>query len=260
MNYSIKAKSIITTLCMILLGALVCQGVQVVINPSLDTTLHESEPNNNMGLYTRIYSGTDGSGNKNRALLQFSLTSIPLESTIDSATLSLVINDGSTVTDSSFELHRMSETWIEGLGTGSSGSPALVGATTWDSRLEGVIPSLPLAAWGEAGAESGTDYVASSTSATSVSGINTYTWTSLEDDVQFWLDNPLQNFGWILISDNEATNGSFRQFVSREDSSDVPALTVIYTAPIPEPGNYAIFISISVACIVLRLRLKVRRT
>jgi hypothetical protein len=66
-----------------------------------------------------------------------------------------------------------------------------------------------------------------------VQGSGTYTFasTNLVADVQFWLDHPTNNFGWIMISHSESTMATARRFGSREDSRNAPALTVVFTPP-----------------------------
>jgi len=58
-----------------------------------------------------------------------------------------------------------------------------------------------------------------------------YAFTGLLGDVQFWLGHPTQNFGWILISEDEATPYTSRRIGSRE-SGGGPTLDLEY---IPRP-------------------------
>ena len=72
-------------------------------------------------------------------------------------------------------------------------------------------------------------------------------------DVQFWLDNPSENFGWLLTSRAENLSRSVRGFASRESDANAGALVVNYTTPPPpnsaptvsiiSPSNGASFIS-----------------
>jgi hypothetical protein len=52
-------------------------------------------------------------------------------------------------------------------------------------------------------------------------------------DIQAWLDNPSNNFGWALVSELEATPTSIRRFASREDASSSPVLLLQYNVPEP---------------------------
>jgi hypothetical protein len=73
-----------------------------------------------------------------------------------------------------------------------------------------------------------------------------YTWSGqgLINDVQSWVANPAQNFGWILVGE-EVAAGSAKRFRAREfpDALTVPKLTVTYlpnpvSAPSGEPVNW----------------------
>jgi hypothetical protein len=69
-----------------------------------------------------------------------------------------------------------------------------------------------------------------------VGGTGSYNWGSTSGmvaDVQFWLDNPSQNFGWILIGD-ETQIETAKRFATRENTDnsglDKPRLVVNYTS------------------------------
>lgn len=50
-------------------------------------------------------------------------------------------------------------------------------------------------------------------------------------DVQGWLDDPTNNFGWIVIAD-ESTHTTAKRFGSREEASaNRPKLLIYFTAP-----------------------------
>jgi hypothetical protein len=66
--------------------------------------------------------------------------------------------------------------------------------------------------------EDGSPYVFNSTS-------------SLVADLQFWLSQPVNNFGWMLISRSENENFSARRFASREDPGRAPLLAVDFFVP-----------------------------
>jgi hypothetical protein len=53
----------------------------------------------------------------------------------------------------------------------------------------------------------------------------------LAHDVQAWVSNPSQNFGWIMASVDETKAGSVITLDSREAPLNQPALAVDYTAP-----------------------------
>ena len=55
--------------------------------------------------------------------------------------------------------------------------------------------------------------------------------SNLVADVQFWLNNPAKNYGWILISNAEDVPQSVTHFGSREDPTNAPILVVNLTLP-----------------------------
>jgi hypothetical protein len=67
-----------------------------------------------------------------------------------------------------------------------------------------------------------------------VFGVRDYTFfssTQMVADVQFWLQNPESNFGWILISESEDSNLTARRFASREDAESTPLLEIEFAPP-----------------------------
>lgn len=185
-----------------------------------DTYITSGAPNNNAGGHGWIDAGTDGpfGGNANRrALLRFDLSTIPAGVTVTSAVLKLtaVQIPSSGPVDSTFDLFRLQASWGEGNKIGNSGAPAGNGEATWNARLQGTANwTAPGAASDAIGVPSGSTPVGSTFGAT-------YNWggTGVVADVQFWLANPAQNFGWLLKSRAEGTSRSVRGFGSSEGAS-----------------------------------------
>jgi hypothetical protein len=103
----------------------------------------------------------------------------------------------------------------------------------------------------------GGDFVAQASSNTTVgSAGQTVQWSSpgLVNDAQFWLNNPNNNFGWI-IRGNEAATNSAVQFASRSNFvvSARPALTVQYE-PIPEPTSASLALTAALLFVTARRR------
>ena len=155
---------------------------------------------------------------------------IPEGSTITQVQLTLKLIDvpqGGGV-GSVFGLQRLLRSWGEGAKTAGIGEPASPGEATWNMRFA------PGTAWSVPGASSPTDFVANESVSITVKGTGTYTFvstTNLVADVQFWIDQPTNNFGWIMISHSESTAATARRFGSREDSRNAPALTVVFIPP-----------------------------
>ena len=204
----------------------------VTLRAEADTTLNQGAPDNNMGGHDQILAGTTGTqgGSSNRrGLFRFDIAgSIPADATINSATLALTVTgesqDGSG--EVSYSLHRALVSWGEGDKNGSSGQPADSGEATWNEREFGI------SGWNEAGGTADTDYVNASSATATVNGLGIFSWNGLKEDVQFWLDNSDENFGWKLISDSEGALNTARRFGSSEHAVEAnrPALTVEFTS------------------------------
>jgi hypothetical protein len=68
-----------------------------------------------------------------------------------------------------------------------------------------------------------------------IGGIGSYTWGSTQEmvaDVQDWLDNPSDNFGWIALG-NESMIQTTKRFETRENTvpANRPLLSVFWTTP-----------------------------
>ena len=203
----------------------------LALSAEADTTLNERSPDNNMGGHDQILvgtAGTQGGSSSRRGLFRFDIAgSIPMGATIDSATLSLTVTGESQDAggDISHSLYRVLVSWGEGDKNGSGGQLADSEEATWNERDFGVSE------WSEAGGAARTDYVATSSATANVSGFGAFSWNGLKEDVQIWLDNPNQNFGWIFISDSEGILNTGKRYGSSEHDVEAnrPVLTVAYT-------------------------------
>lgn len=215
-------------------GTTIPQGTlaQVVITPTKDNTLFESASSSQLsdGAGETMFVGRlgdKGQGLIRRGLLAFDLAGrIPLSSTIVSVTLQLQLVKASSGA-TSITLHKVNAAWGEGTSSTSTGggAPATVGDATWvhtfyDNKF-----------WTQAGG----DFAATALATTSASGAGTYTWGStpaLVADVQEWVNNPANNFGWLVRGD-ETTMQTAKQFGTRENAlpANRPQLTIVYQAP-----------------------------
>jgi len=211
---------------------------------SADTTLIGIAPNNNLGAAEFFNSGFNGRGYESRALLSFDLSAIPVGSTINAASLTLEVirQPAEEPTDSYFAFYRMLKPWGEGTKTypGISpgmGSPATTGDATWNDRFYGMN-----APWAAPGGAIGIDFSANITAEVPIGGLFGSPYTvpgdaGLATDLQFWVDHPDQNFGWMLLTESTDFLHTARAFASREDSlGRGPLLEVDYT-PVPEPST-----------------------
>lgn len=232
----------------------------ITLHPTADTTLIQVAPDANLGGADFFNAGTAGNGNRNRALLQFSLTEdIPAGATILNAYLSLDVirQPAMDLQPATFQLRRVLTSWGEGdktpaeEGSPGLGAPGTAGDATWLSRFVGGN------SWSTPGGAAGVDFSARVSSTTFVYGIGEpvqfESTPELTADVQLWLDNPGANFGWMLLPEDERIRKSARSFASREDANGGPMLVIEFT-PVPEPAASALIGVGLLALVCLRRR------
>jgi len=237
-------------LCLIVLFWPLCSFAAVAsLTVVEDTFINSGAAGNNAGATGWLDAGRDGVGGIRRGLLRFDLSSIPAGSTVTSATLQLTVVQvpGNGPVNSTFDLFRMLAGWKEGTKIGNNGAPATAGETTWNARLLGT------ANWTAPGAKSNAAATASASTAVGSADNAKYSWTGagLAADVQLWVNDPTQNFGWLLTSRAETSSRSVRGFTSRQGGAGAGTLAVVYTpAPnvppsvsITSPADGATFIS-----------------
>ena len=208
--------------------------------PVADATLFEVAPSNTLGGADWIASGTTQNYTGNRAVMKFDVAgALPAGSEILGATLTMQVTgvprDGFATAN--FTVRRLFTSWGEGTNVSDDilhpglGSPAPPGAATWLHRFAG---STNL--WTVPGGEEGTDFSLTLSAITTIEGTGLYTFESLAaavTDVQFWLDHPESNFGWMLKCEAEEQNFTARRFASRElqDPSSSPRLDIDFRPP-----------------------------
>jgi spore coat protein A len=165
-----------------------------------------------------------------RAVIAFDIAAsgIPAGSTIDSVTLQLTCTKVASNSGFDVRLHELQSDWGEGTSnTGNSqqgrGETPTTGDATWQHTF------YDTQFWTTAGG----DYDGTASATTQVGGQGVYVWGSTSGmvaDVQNWLDNPSQNFGWIIIGDETQTETA-KVFATREEgtTADRPQLVINYT-------------------------------
>lgn len=224
----------------------------VSLQPTADTTLFEVASGNNLGGADFFNAGTAGNSYRNRALLLFDLGSVLPEGAIITEvtlTMEIVRQPRDNAATSFMDIRRVLQPWGEGvqvpevLESPGLGAPAAPGEATWISSFHGATN------WGADGGQEGVDYSSSVSGTALVQGVgDTVLYEStggLVDDVQFWLNNPGANFGWMLMTQDELLERTARSFASRE-SGFGPTLTITFT-PVPEPSTLAL-VGISLVC------------
>jgi hypothetical protein len=204
------------------------------LNPSKDNTLYEFDPaegdvSNALG--NHFFTGVTAMAEIRRGVLAFDIAgSIQPGSTITGVSLSMNVSRVFNDTARTTELHKLLADWGEGTsqapGEEGDGAPATTNDATWRHRFFDTI------FW----TTQGGDFSNTVSASQSVGAIGEYTWSSAQmvADVQSWLDNPANNFGWLVLGD-ESGSGTAKRFDTRESASP-PVLTIEYTpGPTPTP-------------------------
>lgn len=207
--------------------------VEVQIGAAKDNTLYESATgslSNGSGEHFFVGQTAAGGGFKiRRGLIAFNIAEkIPAGSSIQSVVLTISMNK--TISgNQTVSLHKLVADWGEGTSEAAfgegMGAPATTNDATWLHRFYDSI------LWTTAGG----DYIPSASASTTVGGIASYTFGSspqLVVDAQDWLDNPGNNFGWVLTG-SEDTTLTAKRFASKDNVNETsrPILSVTYIPP-----------------------------
>ena len=208
----------------------------VTLTPSQDNTMYGENGEWSNGAGEFLFSGRTAFSSSRRALLAFDVAgNVPAGSTINSATLTLHVSQSPGPSQPSpvperFALHRLTAAWGQGTSDAGSpgglGSPATVHDSTWTYRLWNTDT------WATPGGDFNAAGSANAVVAVTNDGFFTWGSSAMIADVQDWLDNPVTNFGWVLIG-NEAADKTARRFDSRENRNAAhrPVLTIDFTPP-----------------------------
>ena len=202
-----------------------------------DSTLYSNATSDNAGGGDINRAGSTGSAGNRRLIIRFDVSSIPSNATINSVTLAMFCtNVPSGATATTQDLHRVTNTWVEGTGLGAgTGGQIVAGAVTWASREHSSVP------WTSAGG----DFDTTSSAALNVgstTGSKSWAGSGLVADVQAWVNGSQPNNGWILIG-NESAGNTARGYGSAENfsTSNQPALVVDFSAPVTAVNRWSRF-------------------
>jgi hypothetical protein len=198
----------------------------ITLPAAKDNTIYERTVTNSNGAGEQLIAGTTGSPYFNRALLMFNLSGIPSNAIITHASLQLHVNNTSGNSGPyELSLYRLLKDWGE--GTSNAGTQAGRGAPATTNDATWVNTFYPSSNWTNPGG----DFHTTSSAMQTVNDTGFYAWSSpgLVADLQNWINNPLNNFGWLLKS-NESAAFQAKRFESRENImvANRPALTVTY--------------------------------
>ncbi|MEO6598121.1 MAG: DNRLRE domain-containing protein [Planctomycetota bacterium] len=213
-----------------LTSGLACQTT-VVVPCAADNTLYQHPLGAlSNGLGVGVFAGINGNGEIRRGVMRFNVAaSVPAGAKILSAQLTVNISMTAAALPIDVTVHRVLQAWGEGASNattsgGGGGAPAQAGDATW------LHSSFPSTFWPSPG---GNFAPASSfTMSTPPFGIGmSPIGPGSVNDAQYWLDNPTQNFGW-LIKTAETLAFTARRMDSRQIAGNTkPTLTVRYILP-----------------------------
>jgi hypothetical protein len=206
---------------------------KIEIAAKKDNTIFEYTPPaaaTSNGIGPLLIAGTNSSPDIRRGLIMFDVagSGIPAGSIITSSVLRLYNVSNTIQIDCEVKLYRLLKNWGEGTSSvsqDSGGAPATTNDATW---LHNFYPS---SFWTNPGGDF-SGIVSASLMVSRKAGF--YSWTSeqMAADVQFFLDEPANNFGWIIRAD-ETLDRDKKYFASLQNSTvaNRPLLTVTYTLP-----------------------------
>jgi hypothetical protein len=205
---------------------------QVTIGAAYDNTLYQSADGSlSNGAGQHVFAGTNNLRESRRALLQFDLAGagVPATATVDSVHLTLTMSRSVFVGTQGVALHRVTASWGEGVsqaaGEEGMGAPPASGDATWTHRFFG----------GERWTVPGGSFTPTPSATIPVGQEGVYTWRStagMVADVQSWIQQSANNFGWILIGDESAPRTA-KRFDSRTHGTVQarPSLRLFYKVP-----------------------------
>lgn len=196
-----------------------------------DASLDSNYPDTPLGSLPFVAAGVYN-GETNRGLFRFDLSGIPTNAIVTNVTFSLVAYS-QPPSGVQFGLTPVLTNWDEN-------------TVTWNNRSS-------LTPWTVPGGLFGTDFyvypsafdvpsgIAGSTNQFTDNGSDPY--YGPVHDVQTWVKNPVQNFGWVLAAADEGSAGGVFTNCSRESSGSAPELTVVYTVPLTPPTLFGVTIT-----------------
>jgi hypothetical protein len=201
---------------------------QVYVYPPVvkDTYIDGQNELKNFGGDEELLIGANTPGVPRRALLEFDLSGIPPGVTIVSANLEVYMFDNHNAPEGTtvdLEVHRVTRSWEEGTRLGGGNS----NGASWE-EYDGILLWTTLGADFDPAVETVTTIV--------VDAIEQWHSWDIKALVQYWVDNPSEQYGLLLKDLDEATDDSSESFVclfySREASASggslKPRLSIDY--------------------------------
>ena len=191
-----------------------------------DTRIKEAQTTRNYGASTDINVGNQAGGatQQNRGLMKLDISALPSGIVINSATLTLRCLAEDAADDEDVSVHRGVSVWYEGVEAGAV--PDTEEGSTWAER-----DGWGSEAWtGGAGGVAGTEYRATATDTTTITGAGAFFNWNVKDDVERYYSGASNNRGWWIINDDEVNANTQKQFVSSDGANPTfrPQLVIEY--------------------------------
>ncbi len=210
--------------------------LSVTLTATKDATIYSTLTSNVSGFSIQLMAGRVGvagscaansiCGATERSLVQFNLTSIPPGSDVTNADLRLYqVGSTSTVGSATITASRVTGATFWGENGTPNPNDATQAAIGRSSFLDGVSwrrrrENSSGTAWSLAGG----DFLGASASVSTAIGgdtttpiLRTFSSTAMNNDAEFFVDNPSFNYGWI-IRGNEGVENTMRRFASRNNT------------------------------------------
>ncbi|MEM1325237.1 MAG: DNRLRE domain-containing protein [Bacteroidota bacterium] len=223
----------LTLLWLTIFGLHYCLSAQelITLNPIQDNTLYEtSDGSLSNGAGNHLFVGKTGTALIRRSLLQFDFSGLPNNAVVQGVRLEMNVSKSAGATNN-VNLHKVLRSWGEGTsdaaGPEGMGIAATADDATWlHRRYDSERWTTP-----------GGDFEATVSGTTVVGGTGMATWESegMTADVNSWLVQPEQNFGWMLRGEEVETKSAHR--LDARESSDAPVLYIIYTINDDDDGD-----------------------
>jgi len=192
----------------------------------IDTYIHQDDPTFNYGNSTPLMVDSDdpyNSGNDVSALLRWDLSSIPVGSMIESASITVYVED---VTESpGYSVYQMNQSWLEGTGSGS----ATGNGATWNTYNG--VDAWPNGAGG-AGDKGSTTLATFAQTSTGTSTVSLN--AAAVSVLQGWINSPASNHG-LMIHAGDTANGLDITSSEGTTTANRPKLTLTYSLPSDDP-------------------------
>lgn len=206
------------------------EPVTVEIVAARDATLVERPQGNKAnGAGRHFFVGKNANSGRRRALVEFDVASaLPEGAMLENAVLRLRLSR-TNVGWRDVAIHRCLASWTEGPSRPTSGEGAgadsLEGDVTWKHR------SYPNLLWNAPGG----DFAIDPTHVQRVKNTSFYEFASdsLTAEVRAWAEGSVENYGWMLLGDEDYDGVSSKRFDSHENltSGNRPVLILTYLPP-----------------------------